>query len=420
MKINNLTLRPWQEEAVNRSLTPLNPDGSPNVGIFLEAAGGRGKTIGALAIAQKRGAKSVLILNNRRSILFGEEKKDPETGKKFTEGGWQGALDLFDIPNVELITDRTLSNRLKKGETFDVDVLIIDEWQNMSSKANIKNYKKIKRDYTIGLSATPLRQNGANFYGLEETIFGGAMPANNWMWQLHWGNMVEAPFASQGVKWDSFRDYDAYKNQLPNFMRFETIEQLTDVPVNNGHKIETFRYRLPSANPKLLADFRKYNIVRVDGQSAMSKQHFGQRAFERVLNQAGVSIDSPYLRAVNADTPTLLKVDQLINAARERLEHGLLVVTESKDIAAIIKERHPDADLWTGTNKDIEERKIMIATSQSMGVGVDGLQHRFDAILSLDPVKPDSGRYDDYRQLLWRITGSRQQHDVKILEFYYD
>lgn len=75
MKINNITLRPWQEEAVNRSLTPLNPDNSPNVGIFLEAAGGRGKTIGALAIAQKRGAKSVLILNNRRSILFGEEKK---------------------------------------------------------------------------------------------------------------------------------------------------------------------------------------------------------------------------------------------------------------------------------------------------------------------------------------------------------
>ena len=62
----------------------------------------------------------------------------------------------------------------------------------------------------------------------------------------------------------------------------------------------------------------------------------------------------------------------------------------------------------------------MVATQQVMGVGVDGLQSRFNAILVLDPVLPSSGEDNDYRQLLWRVTGSRQQHDVVVIETYFE
>ena len=64
--------------------------------------------------------------------------------------------------------------------------------------------------------------------------------------------------------------------------------------------------------------------------------------------------------------------------------------------------------------------RIMVATQQVMGVGVDGLQSRFNAILVLDPVLPSSGEYNDYRQLLWRVIGSRQQHDVVVIETYFE
>ena len=50
---------------------------------------------------------------------------------------------------------------------------------------------------------------------------------------------------------------------------------------------------------------------------------------------------------------------------------------------------------------------------------MDGLQHKYKTIAVLDPVSEESGEYDDYRQLLWRITGSRQQHDVNVIEFYF-
>jgi len=59
-----ITLRKWQAEAVKRSDHLSN-------GIFLEALGGRGKTICALAIAKHKKAKKIIITNNRLAILNG-------------------------------------------------------------------------------------------------------------------------------------------------------------------------------------------------------------------------------------------------------------------------------------------------------------------------------------------------------------
>ena len=152
-----LQLRKWQAEAVRRSDKITN-------GIFLEALGGRGKTICALAIAKHKKAKKVIITNNRLAIL----------------NGWIEAIEKIGLKDIEfdIVTDRTLQNRVKKGEQLECDILIVDEWQNMSSEANYKMYKKIKRSYTIGLSATPIRKKGQNFYPLEKTIFGWATPNN--------------------------------------------------------------------------------------------------------------------------------------------------------------------------------------------------------------------------------------------------
>ena len=147
----------------------------------------------------------------------------------------------------------------------------------------------------------------------------------------------------------------------------------------------------------------------------MSKLSFGKTAFERILNQTGFDIDFPKLKAVNEDTPLLKEVDRLIAKA----PHEMLIVTKSVQIANIIKERNPQIGIWTGTTKKLLDAPIVVATSQTLGVGVDGLQDKFKTLVVLDPVDENSGEYDDYRQLLWRVTGSRQKHDVNIIEFYF-
>ena len=129
--MGKLQLRKWQTEAVKRSDMLTN-------GIFLEALGGRGKTICALAIAKHRKAKRIIITNNRLAIL----------------NGWIDAVKFMNFgKDVEIIiqTDRYLQNQIKKGKKLACDVLIIDEWQNMSSDKQVALYCKIKRKYTIGL-----------------------------------------------------------------------------------------------------------------------------------------------------------------------------------------------------------------------------------------------------------------------------
>ena len=391
-----INLRKWQAEAIKRSERPT-------YGIFLEALGGRGKTICALAIAKEKNAKKIIVTNNRLSILE----------------GWKDAIKKMNFDSdVEFIilTDRSIQNLLKKGSKFNCDVLIIDEWQNMSSEKQVSLYRRIKRKYTIGLSATPIRKKGQNFYPLEKTIFGFANPNNKFDWQKAHGRMVYDPFTYSKEKWEDFRNYERYVNNLPNFFRWEEIEEIENAVENNGFDIKFYPVNVDTGNPERLEKFRKLNLVTIDGNSVMAKQSFGRTTFERYLNQTGVAIDFPKLKPINEDTPLLLKLDGLI----KRAPHDMLIVSKSKQIVNVIKERHPNIGIWTGDIKEGLDRKVVVATNQVLGVGVDGLQHKYQTIVVLDPVEEGSGEYDDYRQLLWRITGSRQQHDVNVIEFYYE
>lgn len=389
-----ITLRKWQAEAVKRSDWVTN-------GIFLEALGGRGKTICALEICKHKQAKVVVIVNNRLSILDGWMET-------ISRGGYDREMAF------KVITDRKLQDLVKKGK-LHCDILIIDEWQNMSSDKNVTAYAKIKRSYTIGLSATPVRKRGLNFYPLERVIFGQAKPNNKFDWQKVHGKMVYDAYAYSKEKWQDFLDYDTYVNNLPNFFRWEEIEEIENATENNGFETKFYPVTVETGNPELLAEFRRLNLVTVEGDTAMAKQSFGRKTFEQYLNQTGVAVDFPKLKPVNADTPLMLKLDGLI----ERAPHDMLIVSKSKQIVNVIHERHPDLGIWTGDVKEGLDKQIVVATSQVLGVGVDGLQHKYQTIVVLDPVDESSGEYDDYRQLLWRITGSRQQHDVNVIEFYF-
>lgn len=388
--------RRWQQEAIKRALNDTSG------GIFLEAAGGRGKTLCTLEIAKQKKAKKVIIVNNRLSILNGWEKA-------YSDFGYDKYFELVTI------TDRKLSNTVKTGSKLACDVLIIDEWQNVSSTNNVRAYAKIKRKYTIGLSATPIRKKGQNFYPLEKTLWKKANPNRKFDWMLTHGAMIYDPYSYSKTKWKDFKDYESYVNNLPNFMRYEEVEEIENAEENNGFEIKFFKKTLPVANPEALKMLNTYNVVTKNKKSAMSKLSFGKTAFERILNQTGFDIDFPKLKAINEDTPLLKEVDRLIAKA----PHEMLIVTKSVQIANIIKERNPKIGIWTGATKELLDEPIIVATSQTLGVGVDGLQDKFKTLVVLDPVDENSGEYDDYRQLLWRITGSRQQHDVNIIEFYF-
>ena len=81
--------RKWQKEAIKRSLNDTSG------GIFLEAAGGRGKTLCALEIAKQKKAKKVIVVNNRVSILDG-------WGKSYKEFGYDKSFELVTLTDKKL------------------------------------------------------------------------------------------------------------------------------------------------------------------------------------------------------------------------------------------------------------------------------------------------------------------------------
>lgn len=391
-------LRTWQKEAIKRTTRPYP-------GIFLEAAGGRGKTIASLAIAKFKKSKTILVLNNQLSILKGWEKS-------FSD------MQFDNDVKIMCITGKKLQNLLKlsKSGKFKVDLLIIDEWQNMSSDNLIKAYAKINAKYTIGLSATPMRRAGQNFYGLEKTLWGKANPNTIFNWRSKHGILVEDRFSYSKYKWTEFRNYDDYIKNLPNFMSMKEIDNIENSEINNGFKILRHRIPIKSQNPELIDKMLKYNIVTINKKSAMPKLHFGVTAFKRYLNSAQCKVDFPKIKPLNKSSYLLDKLKYMIDTCPD----PMIIITKSVQLAKIIKEQNPQIGIWTGQKKENLEADIWVATQQTIGVGVDGLQHKFKHITVLDPVSPDSGEYDDYRQLLWRITGSRQQHDVHLIELTFD
>ena len=390
-------LRKWQKVAIERSSLPYR-------GIFLEAAGGKGKTIASLAIAKFKKAKTILVLNNQLTILK----------------GWEKAFsDMNFDPDVKamFITGKKLQNLLKESKSgkFRVDLLIIDEWQNMSSDNMIKTYTKINAKYRIGLSATPMRKAGQNFYGLEKTMWGKAVPNEIFNWRSTHGILVADRFSYSKYKWTEFRDYDKYIKSLPNFMSMQEIDQIENSIANNGFKIIRHSISVKSQNPQLIEQMLKYNIVTINNKSAMPKLHFGVNAFKRYLHAAQCEVDFPKIRPLNKPSHLLNKIHEMIASCPD----PMIIITKSVQLATIIKEQNPQIGIWTGQIKENLDADIWVATQQTLGVGVDGLQHKFKHITVLDPVTPDSGEFDDYRQLLWRVTGSRQQHDVHLIEINF-
>ena len=198
-------------------------------------------------------------------------------------------------------------------------------------------------------------------------------------------------------------------------MSMQEIDSIENSVMNNGFKIIKHSIKVKSQNPTLIDQMQNYNIVTINNKSAMPKLHFGANSFKRYLNSAQCEVDFPKIKPINKPSYLLNKLKEMITSCPD----PMIIITKSVQLANIIKEQNPQIGIWTGQNKENLDSDIWVATQQTLGVGVDGLQHKFKHITVLDPVNSDSGEFNDYRQLLWRITGSRQQHDVHLIEIHF-
>ena len=161
----------------------------------------------------------------------------------------------------------------------------------MSSDANVKAYRKVKRWLYSWTICNPDQEEGAKLLPSRKTFFGMADPNQRENWQLAHGKMKYSKFSYSKQEWDDFRDYENYVSNLPNFFRWEEVEDIEEAEENNGFEVVFEPIWCLTANPEELDQFRKLNIVGKNGKYAMAKQTFGRKTFERYLIQTGFEVD---------------------------------------------------------------------------------------------------------------------------------
>ena len=113
-----LLLREWQKKAIERSDRSID-------GIFLEALGGKGKTLAGLAICKHKKAKKILILNNLTVILNGWQKQAKELGYE-------------DVFSCTYMTDKKLNSICERLSELKTEQKEIESF--IKRMLNIANY----------------------------------------------------------------------------------------------------------------------------------------------------------------------------------------------------------------------------------------------------------------------------------------
>lgn len=155
MRVGNITLRDYQQRAINGVRRSLRNHDR----VILQSGTGSGKTAMGLFMmhsAVERGNKALFIVHQRELLAQTEE------------AFWkQGLAHGVIAPNrsrsrmpAQLAMIQTLTNRVKKGQVEAPDLIIIDECHRSLSPTYLEMIEAFPRARIVGLTATPERTDG--------------------------------------------------------------------------------------------------------------------------------------------------------------------------------------------------------------------------------------------------------------------
>lgn len=150
------SLRPVQEEAV---ATFLNPTSLPRGGLLVLPCG-FGKTVCALYIVH-RIAKKTLIIVHQSTLL----KQWKDRIEQYLPNARVGVIQAkkCDVQNKDIVIAmlQSLSVKDYSQDTFkDFGLVIVDEVHHIAARVFSQALYKVNFMYSLGLSATPVRQDG--------------------------------------------------------------------------------------------------------------------------------------------------------------------------------------------------------------------------------------------------------------------
>lgn len=138
---------------------------SPLGGAMLQVGCGTGKTVCALALAAKLGRRTMVLVNNQKTL----EPQWVERINQFVPGARVGFLrqKKVQIEDVDIVVGSIQSLMKREYDQALLDTIgfvVVDECHHIGARCFAQCMRQLKARYTLGLSATPNRKDGLGKY----------------------------------------------------------------------------------------------------------------------------------------------------------------------------------------------------------------------------------------------------------------
>lgn len=372
----NGTMRNKQIEPYNAVITGLNKFG----GGILSIPCGWGKTILSLKIVSHLKVKTLVVV--QKTFLMNQWKNAIQI---FLPDARIGILqqDIIDIDDKDIVIGMLQSISMKtydKNVFADFGLVIVDEVHRICSKVFSKALPKISTKYTLGLSATPIRDDGLskifNWY-LGEMLFSKAQEENK--------NVV--------VKMFQYKSNDPlFAEVLINFNKKPSIStmttNITKIKMRNSFIINVIDTLLKLENERKIlvlsdrVEHLRYLKDELDKLNVCSTGFYIGNMKEAQLNESSmkdVIFGTFPMASEGLDIPTLNTLIMVSSKSKITQSVGRILRKESYDLCPLIIDIVDVLSCFKGQGykrkKFYKDKKYNIETYKIFNNTIDDLEN---------------------------------------------
>lgn len=419
-----IVLDPDQEAAVERMVN------EPTRAALNASQYGTGKTVVTVEVAKRLGAGVILIAcplftkYSWEATIIGQVPdavvkhiNNTKAGKEALDDLLAGVEGWYIIGREYLYSKREAITRI----SHNIDFMAYDEcakWANWGSAGWKKLMKNMKPGYKMALSATPYGNKFGNIHTIVQWLWWKLDGYYGyWNFVADWCETREDFFGGTLVVGE--KNPGEYVDHLPCYVRLTK---------DFGEPIEeTIVIHLSPKERAMYEKLKRDLIVWIEEHPLIVKFPFTKRMRLRQMTLGELTIDPDTEEIYYPFDMKSTKFDTLLSIVNEYPEEPMLILTDSAKYAHVVAERMLAAGLrvlpWTGSISEAQRHEVkrmfiegeidyIVATIQSIGEGVDGLQHRSRFMVWLSRSDDNQLNMQAFRRLYRR----GQKHQVISLD----
>lgn len=244
------TLRPYQQEAVDRSVAFLSSNGKQNGIIVLPTGAGKSLVIAGIAKALEQ---PILIFQPRKEIL--EQNREKLTSYGINSSVYSASFNSRQIGDVTLAT---IGSVRKTPEIFEhFPYVLVDECHLVNAKTGMyKTFLEALPSKILGLTATPYRL-ASNSYGSVLRFLTRTRPKifHSVVYHAQIYDLLKAGYLAE------MKYYDVEAVKIEQLTLNSTGADFTDQSVQRHYQEIGFAARLLSTVNRLVKADRKHILV---------------------------------------------------------------------------------------------------------------------------------------------------------------